>query len=185
MDKRFDQMKKAELVQWLKDHDAYTGHSRDSMPGLVEHAAAVFAAEKVAAAPVAETDSVKRYAEAKKEHAALKAWRAAGGKPADKPATPNLDALEADSNGGKKSGAKKSKGSRVHIEDAELDKIMADYIKRNPTTSMSGTLAGLRAEGHKVQGHRTRDSFRRVVKANPKLSQRPTAGKAPAASKAS
>lgn len=164
-EKRFDQMTKTELVQWLKDADAYKGHSRDSMQKLVEHAAGVHA---VRPKPVASEDRLERLALAKKEHTALKQWKAAGADKAKRPATPNIDALEKISNGEKPRKAKSTKASRVRLSDAELDVLMAAYIKAHPDTSMSATLGGLRSQGHSVQGSRCRESYRRVIKAKGK-----------------
>lgn len=68
------------------------------------------------AEPEASTNVVERIALAKAEHATLKAWAADGSKP-PRPATPNLDAIEAEHSGAKP----RTKGVKVREPKADTN----------------------------------------------------------------
>jgi hypothetical protein len=167
--------KRPELIAYLKAVDAYTGHSRDGLPELRDHALATFrrlryanrpaeagnlevpsdderladqrpvpeqapapvpnpdtdpawadAVAKADEAPVASDDRMERLTLAKAEHVALQAW-VAGGKVGDRPATVNLDAMNADYAAGTRSTRKasKGKGRQVAPRRAEANAIAA------------------------------------------------------------
>lgn len=133
------QMTRPQLVAYLQEAGAYAGHSRDSKDQLVAAAQAVRYADQpeptgkptaaqatahttakaakeaqlLAAAEVAASDDpTERLALAKAEHTMLKAWVNDGSRP-PRPATPNLDAVNADyeARGGKPRTTKRTTSS--------------------------------------------------------------------------
>jgi hypothetical protein len=131
-------------IQYLQTHGIYSGHSRDSVEQLrqlvAEHKAGPKApamtdpltdAEKAqlakldaeAAGPELLPDGPERVAAAKAEHKVLQAWIKDGEQP-PRPATPNLDAMNADYAAGKTAadrrreakGTKAKGGTRQRVE---------------------------------------------------------------------
>jgi hypothetical protein len=120
-------------IQYLQTHGIYSGHSRDSVEQLrqlvAEHRAGTSTpAPEAPAGPELLPDGPERVAAAKAEHKLLQAWIKDGEQP-PRPATPNLDAMNADYAAGKTAADRrreakgtKAKGSRQRVEVGTLPK---------------------------------------------------------------
>lgn len=121
-------------IQYLQTHGIYSGHSRDSVEQLrqlvAEHRAGTTSpapAPEADAGPELLPDGPERVAAAKAEHKLLQAWIKDGEQP-PKPATPNLDAMNADYAAGKTAadrrreakGTKAKGGTRQRVEVGTL-----------------------------------------------------------------
>jgi hypothetical protein len=116
-------------IQYLQTHGIYSGHSRDSVEQLrqlvAEHRAGTTSAPtpEAEAGPELLPDGPERVAAAKAEHKVLQAWIKDGEQP-PRPATPNLDAMNADYAAGKTAadrrreakGTKAKGGTRQRVE---------------------------------------------------------------------
>jgi len=127
------QMTREACIQYLQAHGAYSGHSRDSVAQLRDAVRAVkyadeAPAEATDAGPELLPDGPERVAAAKAEHKVLQAWIKDGEQP-PKPATPNLDAMNADYAAGKTAADRrreakgtKAAGTRQRVELGTLPK---------------------------------------------------------------
>jgi hypothetical protein len=164
-------------ITYLQTHGIYSGHSRDSVEQLRQlvaghkatGTAAPLAAEGAAGhldvmvkvlAPAAAEDKVDRLNLAKSEHKLLQAWIKDGSKP-PRPATPNLDALEAEANGTKPKAARKATGGG---RTANLSERHRKGIEAKRAAATSGAKRG---PGRKVTQDELVDYIRAVLDANP------------------
>jgi hypothetical protein len=160
-----------ELIEFLKAHDAYTGHSRDSVDQLRDVAREVlYGAEATPepeptpepeAEPQPADDPKERVRLAKAEHKVLQAWIKKGEKP-PRPATPNLDAVNAEYKAGvtAKERRQAAKGSTTRTTTRS---------HRNPryAEAMAAKKAGPRGAGTKVSDDELDAYVAKVLQADP------------------